>query len=129
MRYEPSQQYLDSLYAATEDSANYVDPEAPLHIANATEDIWNGVDWNKAVPVPSTVKELSVGASGEITYSYSTDQYGGGTITAMFEDCFTNDKTAQSKIVSYMESDTSLYAIRFSKDASGAITGAVVIPE
>ncbi len=114
---EKAEQYLNSLYTQS-DADN----------ADGVSDSWSDVDWDKAVPVDSTVEELTVDANGKISYTYDFE-YGSGSISVKFDEYFVDNQTAQSKIVSEMETDDILYGIRFSMDENGTITGMVVMPE
>ena len=114
---EKAEQYLENMYQQPdEDNADEV------------SNLWDNVDWDKTVPVASTVKELTVDTNGKISYTYDFE-YGSGTISTRFEDCFVKNQKAQSVIVSHMASDDKVYAVRFSMDEKGTITGAVVKPE
>jgi len=113
---ERAEQYLNSLYTPSGDNEN------------SNGDVTSNDIWDNAKAVDSTVRELTVGANGVINYTYDCE-YGSGTITAIFDDCFVDSKTAQSKIVSIMQDGNSVYAVRFSIDEQGAITGAIVISE
>ena len=122
---EKAEQYLNSLFAPAAD----VTEDAPL----PPEMIWaHSLDWEKAVPVASTVKELTVADNGEIIYSFEYDN-GEGNAIAFFSDCFTDGGGAQSKIVRIdsstdTEGNVSAFAIRFSLDENGVVTGSIVIP-
>lgn len=116
---EKAQEYLDGLFA----------PPSDAEEADEMPDPWKDVDWDEAQPVASTVKELSVGADGMLSYTFSTDEYGGGTVTAKFSDCFSDEKKAQSSIVQLLASGDSICAVRFSMDEAGVITGAIVVPK
>lgn len=116
-------EYLASITAPAQE------PASEDNGAEVGSDFENAANWEEAVPVPGTEKELSVAADGSIIYSYETDSYGSGTLIAMFDDCFTDDPAPQSKIVGYMSCDDTMYAARFSKDENGVITGAIVIPK
>ena len=114
---EKAEQYLKNMYQQPdEDNADEV------------SNLWDNVDWDKAVPITSTVKELTVDAKGKITYTFDFE-YGSGTISRQFDDCFVKNQKAQSIIVSHMASDDKVYAVRFSMDEKGTITGAVIRPE
>ena len=116
---ERAEQYLKSLEAPSGDNENSNSDIAEYEI----EDIWDN-----AIAVDSTVRELTVGANGEINYTYDCE-YGSGTVIAMFDDCFGDSETERSKIVAIMQDDNSMYAVRFSMDDQGVITGAIVILE
>ena len=118
---EKAEQYLNSLYN-NDNTNNNGDT------SNDLSNILNSVNWDEAKPIASTAKELTVSANGEISYTFDCE-YGSGTINAMFDDCFENSKMAQSKIVYIVEQDVSVYAVRFSMDEQGAITGMIVVPE
>jgi hypothetical protein len=63
------------------------------------------IDWESAVPISSTIKEIIVGTDGIISYTYNTDEYGGGTISALFMDCFDDSGEAQAVTVYIMRSE------------------------
>lgn len=112
-----AEQYLSSLNAPADVETAANDP-----------DLWNGIDWDKAVPVSSTKKELRVADTGVITFTYDFE-HGSGTVIDEFDNLFTESHTAQSAIVTVAASDDTLYAVRFSMDENGVITGMVVMPE
>lgn len=120
---EKAEQYLDDLNAPPDESGDTPGIAKP----------WESVDWDNAVPVESTVKEITAGEDGLIRYTWDTGEYGGGTSVARYEDCFTDDQTVQSKIIDQMASgngDTlTVYAVRFTKAEDGTITGMIVVPE
>jgi hypothetical protein len=93
-----------------------------------SSDFWRGVDWDKSVPIVSTVKELTVSEAEIISYTFTTDKYGSGTISADFNDIFVKNQPAQSVIIQEFASDDTLYAIRLSMDENGIITGMIVVP-
>jgi hypothetical protein len=99
--------------------------EAPEAAPPNIDDV---VDWDKAVPVASTVKTLTANQDGSINYSFEFE-HGDGSITAMFQDYFTDNLAPQSKIVNVIKSGDTLYAIRFTLDESGSIMGMIVMPE
>lgn len=116
---EKAEKYLDNLFGRPEEDAE----SEPV-----SDQSWEEVDWDKAVEVPSTVKELTVDEENGLTFTYDWE-YGSGTIAVLFDDCFKGDERPQSQIVHMMRDDTAVYAVRFSIDEKGAITGAVVVPE
>jgi hypothetical protein len=90
------------------------------------------IDWEKAVPVASTAKELAVADNGEIIYPFEYEN-GEGNAIAFFGDCFQDDGSPQSKIVRIdssidTEGNVSVFAIRFSLDEDGIVTGVIVVP-
>jgi hypothetical protein len=101
---------------------------APAAVENASprEQNESVLEWRKAVPAASTVKELKVGDDGEMVYEYAYKD-GEGMVSKFYNDCFKNDGGAQSMIVAVI--DDGAYAIRFSMDENGVITGAVVTLE
>ncbi|GHU79692.1 hypothetical protein FACS1894191_3090 [Clostridia bacterium] len=98
-----------------------------------TDDVhdFGSIDWDRAIPISSTIKQLSVNANGVIAYSINYEKYGGIVkASALFDKCFVDNGTAQSKIVSYnAHNDTMIYGVRFSMDKNGVITGMLVVPE
>jgi hypothetical protein len=119
-----AERYLNGLFAPSDGE------EAPL----PPEMVWGqSLDWEKAVPVASTIKDLAVADNGEMVYEFV---YGDseGTASAFYSDCFSEGGGAQSKIIridseGYADGSFNAYAIRFSLSASGVVTGAVVIIE
>jgi hypothetical protein len=111
-----AEHYLSDLLTPTADEENQPSRE---------QDEW-ALAWEKAVPVASTVKELNVSDDGEMVYEYA---YGGseGTVSKLYNDYFKDNREAQSMIVAVI--DDGAYAIRFSMDENGVITGAVVVLE
>jgi hypothetical protein len=87
------------------------------------------INWDKATPIASTVKELYVNAYDYINYSidYKNTR---GSIIVRYKDYFVNNKTAQSAIVyTSTDEDDNLYAVRLRMDENGMITGMIVVPE
>lgn len=122
---EKAEQYLNDLFAPSDEAESGDTSDAP--------GLWGSVDWDAAVPVESTVKELTVDEDGLIHYSWESEGYGGGTISRIYEQCFTDEPTAQSDVGDYMGSEGSdgitIYAVRLTKDADGTIKGMIVVPE
>jgi len=119
---EKAERYLESLFNDPNDT---VERNAGLDIG---EDLWSSIDWDRAVPVTSTVKELTVDETGTITFTYDFE-YGGGTIIVDFHEYFGDNQKPQSLIIHQIRSDDILYAICLSIDENGTITGMVVMPE
>lgn len=122
---EKAEQYLNDMFAPPGEAESGDVPDSP--------NWWDAVDWDTAVPVESTVKELAVDEDGYINFSWETEGYGGGTIIRSAADCFTDDQTDQSNVGDYMRSEgpdgTTIYAVRLTKDADGTIRGMIVVPE
>ena len=91
-------------------------------------DPWKDVDWEKAKPVASTVKELTVSEDGKISYSYEFE-HGSGTLNVLFDTYFKDKLAPQSVIVSKAASDNALYGVRFTLDENGTMKGMVVVPD
>jgi RNA polymerase sigma factor (sigma-70 family) len=111
-----AEQYLNDLCAPDADEENL----SPREQDELT------LEWGKAVPVASTIRELNINDDGEVAYEYA---YEGaeGTVSIPYNYHFKNDGGAQSVIVSVINDDA--HAIRFSMDKNGVITGAVVALE
>ena len=89
--------------------------------------LFDGIDWEKAVPVDETIKNLTVDTDFYITYTFDFE-HGSGDVTVNYYDYFSDDKTEQSEIINMMTSDDSVYATRFTKDEDGTLTGMIVMP-
>jgi hypothetical protein len=88
---------------------------------------FDSIDWDKATPIESTIKQLNVSENGEVIYSYDCE-YGGGTVSVLYAENFNDSDTEQSKIVSISASDHNIIGVRFTKHKDGTLTGAVVLP-
>jgi hypothetical protein len=116
-----AEQYINNLTNVWSDDTEEVTSDA------ISPDTSN--EWDNAEPIQSTRKEISIGLDGVITYTYNTDEYGGGTITCLSE--FTDNSEPQSFIAHEMQSEgpngIQKYAVRFSKDENGVVTGEIVV--
>ena len=98
---------------------------------------YQSFDWENAVAVDSTLEELSVNADGMLIYTGFIEYYEwlGPPLSISFEDCFEDNKTAQSQIAemrlkwNYDGTSYVVQGIRFSIDENGKITGVVVLPD
>ena len=129
---EKAEQYLASFFhESAEDSGDGKKAQDDFETDGATVPE-SDVDWDKAEPVPSTVRELAVEENGFISYTFDFE-YGGGTTGAIFEQIFTDDPITQSAVICVVESgespdDSHQYAVRFTKDENGCIKGMVILP-
>jgi len=118
---ERAQRFLDDLMSPSEEFGE-------------TPDAWSTTDWDRAVPIESTIQVLTVNANGFLEFYFDVEEFdvtGSGltSIDGLFED----NGLPQSVIVgggeTYGENGHFIYAIRISRDADGVITGKVVVPE
>jgi len=118
---ERAQQFLDDLMSPSDD-------------VGETPDAWSIIDWDRAVPIESTIQVLTVNENGFVEFAFNVEEFdfsGSGltSIDGLFED----NGLPQSVIVgggeAYGENGHFISAIRISRDANGVITGKVVVPE
>ena len=116
-----AQQFLDNLMSPSND-------------VGETDDLWSTTDWDSAVPIESTVKELTVNANGMLEFNFDLGEWGGtGNMLIAFDGLFENNGAPQSVTVGggegHGENGHIIYAIQVSRDANGVITGKVVVLE
>ena len=121
---------IDKKYADPAKAEQYwKDQEAQANNDTEVEstDLFEGVNWETAIPVEKTIKKLVVGSDNTIIFSFDFE-HGSGTVTVQYADHFSNDKIEQTSTVNMMANDDVIYAIRLVKDVNRTITGMIVMP-
>ena len=130
---EKAEQYIANLLNADEDDKSSMNHDTDTNDDNIfiDDNALSDIDWNDAVPVAASIKEISPWENGTFFYEWNSDEYG-IVRTAITADDFDESIEPQSVINIKREGIIDgiiKWAVRFEKDENGVVKGMIVVPK